>query len=299
MPEAIRGKVIIISGASAGIGDATARLLASQGAHLVLVARRSERLAALREELQEQIPPVKGERTRPSVLPIPADITSDADRQRIIDETLATFHHVDALVNNAGYGQRGPVEIVPLKDIRANFEANLFGLIGLTQLVAPIMRTQGKGRIINVSSVAGRIARPYSSIYDSTKHALEAISDGLRGELSAFGIKVVLIEPGLILTEFMQAADQMSASLWTNPGPYAPVLQQLKQNQARARRIAAQPEVIARLILRGLTDRRPKLRYVAPFHAKVFLALRWMLPDRVFESLVKRILDVNPAQDGS
>ena len=284
MPESIRGQVIIVTGASAGIGDATARLLGSQGAHLVLVARRAERLVVLGNELQNQNPPASRETTNPPVLLIPADITSEADRQRILDETLGTFHRVDALVNNAGYGQRGPVEIVSLKDIRANFEVNLFGLIGLTQLVAPIMRRQGKGRIINVSSVAGRIARPYSSIYDSTKHALEAISDGLRGELSAFGIKVVLIEPGLILTEFMQAADQMSASLWANPGPYAPVLQQLKKNQARARRIAAQPEVIARLILRGLTDRKPKLRYVAPFHAKVFLALRWMLPDRAFES---------------
>ncbi|HVN80084.1 MAG TPA: SDR family NAD(P)-dependent oxidoreductase [Terriglobia bacterium] len=299
MPETIRGQVIIVTGASAGIGDATARLLASQGAHLVLVARRTERLVALKKELQDQNPPGRGETTRPPVLLIPADITSEADRQRIVHETLDTFQRIDALVNNAGYGQRGPIEIVSLEAIRANFEVNLFGLIGLTQLVAPVMRTQGKGRIINVSSVAGRIARPYSSIYDATKHALEAISDGLRGELSAFGIKVVLIEPGLILTEFMQAADQMSASLWTNPGPYAPVLQHLNKNQARARRIAAQPEVIARLILRGLTDRKPRLRYVAPFHAKIFLALKWMLPDRVFDSLVKRVLDVKPTQDGS
>ncbi len=297
MPGTIRGQVVIITGASAGIGEATARLLARQGAHLVLVARRTDRLTALRKELQDENALGRGETARPSVLLIPADITSEADRQRIIDETVGTFHRVDALVNNAGYGQRGPIEIVPLEAIRANFEVNLFGLIGLTQLVTPVMRKQGAGRIINISSVAGRIARPYSSIYDGTKHALEAISDGLRGELSGFGIKVVLIEPGLILTEFMQAADQMSASLWRNPGPYGPFLQQSKQNQARARRIAAQPDVIARLILRSLTDRRPQLRYVAPLHAKIFLALRWMLPDRVFDALVKRVLDVKPAKN--
>ena len=293
----IRDQVIIITGASSGIGEATARLLACQGARLVLVARRSDRLETLKKELEGNDARGSIGASRPLAHLIPADISSEADRQRIIDETLNTFHRVDALVNNAGYGQRGPIEIVPLDAIRANFEVNLFALIGLTQGVIPVMRKQGQGRIINVSSVAGRIARPYSSIYDATKHALEAISDGLRGELSPFGIKVVLIEPGLIFTEFIQAADQRSAFLLHNPGPYRSILQQSSQNQARARWIFAQPEVIARMILKGLTKPRPRPRYVAPLHAKVFLAIKWALPDRLFDSLVQRVLSLKPDKD--
>ena len=116
---------------------------------------------------------------------------------------MRAFGRIDGLVNNAGFGQRGPIELVPVESIRQNFETNLFSLIALTQLVIPIMREQGKGRIVNVGSVAGRIARPFSSVYDATKHALEAVTDGLRGEMSPFGIRVSLIQPGFILTEFL------------------------------------------------------------------------------------------------
>ena len=260
------------------------------------MARRTERLVALKKELEGRGASRKDETPGSSVHLVPADVTSPVDRKRIVDETLGTFHQVDALVNNAGYGQRGPIEIVPLEAIRANFEVNLFGLIGLTQLVIPIMRKQQAGTIVNVSSVAGRIARPFSSIYDATKHALEAVSDGLRGELSPFGIKVVLIEPGLILTEFLEAADQMSTAIWRDPGPYAPILQRSKQNNDRIRRIAAHPDVIARLVLRALADKTPRLRYVAPLHARIFLAIKWMLPDRAFDSLMNRVLHLKPSK---
>jgi short-subunit dehydrogenase len=256
------------------------------------VARRRDRLEALKAELEKWGPNGKTGESGASALLVPADITSPADRQRIVDETFTTFHRIDALVNNAGYGQRGPVEIVPLEAIRANFEVNLFGLIGLTQLVIPTMREQRSGRIVNVSSVAGRIARPYSSVYDATKHALEAISDGLRGELSPFGIKVVLIEPGLIQTEFLQVADHMSDSLLQKPSPYASILQQVRKNNDRARKIAVPPDVIADLVYKALISQRPHARYVGPLHAKLFLGMRWLLPDRPFDSLVNRVLSL-------
>src|SRR6266571_7361910 len=206
------GQVIIVTGASAGIGEATARRLASEGAIVVMFARRSDRLEALKQEVE-----AKGGRT----LAVTGDVTNEEDRKRLVREALDGFGRIDALVNNAGYGQRGPIELVPIDAIRQNFETNLFSLIALTQLVIPSMRDARRGRIVNVSSVAGRIARPLSSVYDATKHALEAISDGMRGELAPFGIKVVVIEPGFIITEFLGVANEEAREIIEQPGPYA------------------------------------------------------------------------------
>src|SRR5258705_6660998 len=187
------GQIVIVTGASAGIGEAASRRLAVEGATVVMTARRAERLEALKQEIES----VGGR-----ALAVVGDVTSAEDRERLVQETMRGFGRIDGLVNNAGYGQRGPIELVPGEGIRQNFETNLFSFIALTQLVIPIMRAQQSGRIVNVSSVAGRIARPLSSVYDATKHALEAISDGMRGELAPFGIKVIVVEPGFIITEF-------------------------------------------------------------------------------------------------
>src|SRR5205085_9786815 len=134
---------------------------------------------------------------------ISGDINASEFRRQLVEKTLQTTGRIDALINNAGYGQRGPVEIVPLEAIRQNFETNFFAVVELTQMIIPTMRKQGGGRIVNISSVAGKVSRPLSSIYSATKFALEAISDGLRLELAPFGIKVVLIEPGFITSEFL------------------------------------------------------------------------------------------------
>ena len=149
--RSLADQVVIITGASSGLGEATARRLARGGAKLVISARRAERLEALARELDPS-----GQR----VLAIAADVTDAAGRQRLVDGALQKFGRIDALVNNAGYGTRGPVELVPVELIRRNFETNLFSLIALTQLVIPHLRARGAGRIINIGSVAGRIARP-------------------------------------------------------------------------------------------------------------------------------------------
>ena len=151
-------------------------------------------------------------------------------------------------MNNAGYGTRGPVELVPVALIRRNFETNLFALIALTQLVVPHLRAGGSGRIINIGSVAGRIARPLSSVYDATKHALEAVTDGLRGELKPFGIEVVLIRPGFIRTEFVDAANSASEPVIANAGPYAPYFEGFRGNYRRWLSWAGGPDDIARLV---------------------------------------------------
>ena len=284
--HSLAGQVVIITGASSGIGEATARRLARGGASLVLAARRMDRLEALARELDPA-----GQR----VLVLATDITNEADRRRLVDEALGRFGRIDALVNNAGYGTRGPLELVPVELIRRNFETNVFSLIALTQLVVPHLRARGAGRIINIGSVAGRIARPLSSVYDSTKHALEAITDGLRGELAPFGIEVVLIRPGFIWTEFVDTAIAVSAQAVDNPGPYAPYMDSFSAAYRRVKRIAGRPDDIARLVERALTARKPAPRYAAPMHAKFLLFLRWFLPARAFD----RIMRLRRKQAGS
>ncbi len=279
MKQELDGQIVIVTGASSGIGAATARRLAQAGAHVILAARRRARLDALKTEIET----AGGHATVAA-----GDITADADRERLVQTALAINGRIDALVNNAGYGTRGPVELVPVEKIRQNFELNLFATIALTQLVIPIMRGQGDGRIVNVSSVAGRVARPLSSIYDATKHALEAISDGLRGELAPFGLKVVVIEPGFILTEFAQVADEASQTIIADAGPYAPFFADYGARYTRAKRIAGQPEDIAALIYTALAARHPRLRYAAPRHAHLALALKRFLPERWFDYILNR-----------
>lgn len=263
-------QVVVITGASAGIGEATARRLARGGAKVVLFGRRQERLDALARELDP---------SGTNVLAVAGDVTNDADRRKLVEETLRKFSRIDALVNNAGYGTRGPVEMAPIGLIRKNFETNVFALIALTQLVLPAMRERRSGCIVNIGSVAGRIARPLSSIYDSTKHALEALTDGLRGELRPFGVGVTLIRPGYILTEFVAAADAASTEVAAQAGPYARFYQGYSGNTNRLRRVAGAPDDIARLVAKALVSDDPAPRYNGPWHAKLFLLLRWLLPD--------------------
>jgi NAD(P)-dependent dehydrogenase (short-subunit alcohol dehydrogenase family) len=279
----LQGRVVIITGASAGIGEAAARLLAREGARVVLAARRKEKLEAIANEIEKQ-------GGRP--LAVATDITSEQDRKRLIEETLKRFGQIDALVNNAGYGQRGPIELVPLENIRRNFETNLFSLIALSQLVIPLMRQRGSGRIVNIGSVAGRIARPMSSVYDATKHALEAISDGMRAELAPFGIKVILIEPGYIVTEFFQVANEVSRPIIENAGPYAESLSGFGRAYQVMKRIAGQPEEVARVIARALSIPNPRPRYAVPGHARLLIAVKRFLPERLFDSLLMRQMGI-------
>jgi short-subunit dehydrogenase len=238
---------------------------------VVIAARRPDRLEALARELDP---------TGAHVLAVAGDITSDADRRQLVAAALAKFGRIDGLVNNAGYGTRGPVEIVPVDLIRKNYETNIFSLIALTQLVVPAMRERGSGCIVNIGSVAGKVARPLSSIYDSTKHALEALTDGLRGELKPFGVRVTLIRPGFILTEFVEAANTASAEVVAHAGPYEPFYEGYSASTKTMRRIAGVPDDIARLVERALVSDNPAPRYSGPFHAKIMLLLKWLLPDR-------------------
>jgi short-subunit dehydrogenase len=271
-------QIVIVTGASSGIGEATVRRLVRGGAKVAIAARRQERLDALARELDP---------TGANVLAVAGDITSDPDRRKLVDAVLAKFGRIDALVNNAGYGTRGPVEVVPVELIRKNYETNIFSLIALTQLVLPQMRERGSGCIVNIGSVAGKISRPLSSIYDSTKHALEALTDGLRGELMPFGVRVALIRPGFITTEFIEAANAVSADVIANAGPYAPYYKGYREGTTKLRAFAGAPDDIARLVEKALASDNPASRYNGPFHAKIFLFLEWILPRSVLGFFVR------------
>lgn len=287
--QSLEDKVILITGASAGIGEATARMLAPHRVRLVLTARRRERLDSLQNELERGMLHSGTQAQTGRILSIPADITSSADREKIVGQSIARFGRIDGLINNAGFGTRGPIELVPLAAIQANFDVNLFGLIGLTQLVLPYMRLQKHGYIINVSSVAGKIARPFSSVYDATKHALEAISDGLRNEVAAFGIRIVVIEPGLILTEFQKVSKEVSSTILQGSHPYLALDSSFHRSFEKARRIAVHPEEVANEIVAVLKNPRPRPRYAVPRHARIFLLVKWLLPDRLFDALLRRV----------
>lgn len=269
---ALAGQVVIVTGASSGIGEATARRLMKAGAKVVISARRQDRLNALARELDP---------AGANVLAVAGDVTSETDRQALVAETLNKFGRIDALVNNAGYGTRGPVEIVPVELIRKNYETNIFSLIALTQLVLPHMRERRSGCIVNIGSVAGRIARPLSSIYDSTKHALEALTDGLRGELQPFGVRVTLVRPGFIVTEFIEAANAASTDVVAHAGPYQPFYKGYHDGSKKLRSVAGIPDDIARLVEKALKSDNPAPRYSGPFHAKIFLFVKWILPARM------------------
>ena len=271
MPQ-LTGQVVIVTGASSGIGEATARRLVNAGAKVVISARRQDRLNALARALDP---------AGANVLPVVGDVTSEPDRQALVAAAFAKFGRIDALVNNAGYGTRGPVEIVPVDLIRKNYETNIFSLIALTQLVLPHMRERGSGCIVNIGSVAGKIARPLSSIYDSTKHALEALTDGLRGELQPFGVRVSLIRPGFIVTGFIEAANAASTDVVAHAGPYEPFYKGYHDGSKKLRSVAGVPDDIARLVEKALKSDNPAPRYSGPFHAKIFLFVKWILPARM------------------
>lgn len=269
-------RVFLVTGASSGIGEATVRRLVAAGHRVAFTGRRRERLLALAAEF-----PTAAER----LLALEGDVTSEVDRARWIAETLGRFGRLDGLVNNAGYGQRGALEELPIDAVRRNFETNVFSLLALTQAALPHLRAAGPGaRVVNVSSVAGKISRPLSATYDATKHALEAFTDGLRQELRGSNIAVVSVQPGFILSEFAETARRESDAeiRALEAGRYGPLWRAVVAAEERARRLAGTPDQVARVIERALLAPSPAWRYAVPGHAKLFLLLRRLLPERVF-----------------
>ena len=278
-------KVALVTGASSGIGEATAIELAKAGFTVYAAARRVERMQHL-ETLH--------------VRPIAMDVTDDASMQAGVERILSDEGRIDVLVNNAGYGSYGALEDVPTEEARAQMEVNVFGAARLCQLVLPHMRAERAGTIVNITSMGGKITTPLGAWYHATKFALEALSDCLRMEVEPFGIDVVVIEPGGIRTEWSGiAADKVRAVSAT--GPYAAqgnaVAESLDSDTNRRR--SSPPELIGRTVRKAVTARRPKTRYAVGFGAKPLIAAHTLLPDRTFDSLIRRATGVPSKRRGS
>jgi short-subunit dehydrogenase len=263
-------KVALVTGASSGIGEAAARKLNELGYTVYGAARRVERMKGLADA---------------GVHVLAMDVTDAESMTEGIKRILDENGRIDVLVNNAGYGSYGAVEDVPLAEARAQFEVNVFGAAQLIQLVAPHMRAQASGRIINITSMGGKIYTPFGGWYHGTKFALEALSDSLRNELRPFGVDVVVIEPGAIRTEWGGiAADNLRRT--SGDGAYAKPVERMATTMSRSG-FGSHPKVIASAIARAATARRPRIRYAVGLGAKPAIFLRWLLPDRVFDGLLR------------
>jgi NAD(P)-dependent dehydrogenase (short-subunit alcohol dehydrogenase family) len=277
----VNRKVALVTGVSSGIGEATALELQSLGYTVYGAARRVERMAGLADR---------------GIHTLAMDVTDEASMQAGVEQIIAETGRIDVLVNNAGYGSYGALEDVPLSEARYQFEVNVFGAARLTQLVLPHMREQRAGKIVNVTSMGGKIYTPLGAWYHATKFALEAISDCLRMEVKPFGIDVIVIEPGGIKTEWGGiAADKLRTVSGT--GPYAdqaaPMAESMVSDASRRRQ--SPPELIGKTIAKAVTARRPKTRYAVGYGAKPMIFMHSVLPDRAFDAFMRRVSGIPAA----
>jgi NAD(P)-dependent dehydrogenase (short-subunit alcohol dehydrogenase family) len=272
MPENSH-KTVLITGASSGIGEAAALHLAELGYTVYAGARRLERMSDLVD---------RGIRTKT------VDVTDDASMTALVEAIIAETGRIDVLVNNAGYGLYGALEDVPIEEARRQFDVNLFGLARLTQLVLPQMRQQHDGYIVNVSSMGGKIWEPLGSWYHASKFAVEGLSDSLRVEVAEFGIKVVIVQPGTIRSEWSGiAADQLEASSASTPYARQAKLVGAGLRGVDQMRLASGPEVVAEAIARAVQSPRPRTRYVVGGGARGILLAERILPDRGFDKFIQ------------
>lgn len=266
---------VFVTGASTGIGHEAAIVLARNGFTVYAGARRTDKME-----------PLKAHGIRVLAL----DVTDDASMTAAVSEVEAAHGRVDILVNNAGYGSYGSLEEVPLEEGRRQFEVNVFGMARMTQLVVPGMRQAGRGRIVNVSSIGGRIYEPLGSWYHATKFAVEGLSDSLRLELAPHGISVSIIQPSGTASEWGRIAGEYLLAA-SGQGPYAGQARMMAAALASTEGtvLASPPRAAARAILRAARSGKPKTRYPAGRGAGSILALRRVLPDRAFDALLRGI----------
>ena len=266
-------KVILITGASSGIGYDAAQTLAQQGHRVYAAARRVERMEPLKTM---------------GVQVISMDVTDEASMQKGVESVIQAEGRIDVLINNAGYGYFGAIENVPMEEARKQLEVNVFGLARLTQLVLPYMRKQRRGRIINTSSIAGKMVFYMGGWYNVTKYSVEALSDALRMEMKPFGIDVVMIEPGAIKTDWgvIAARHLMESSVGT---AYEQIGTQWAKNMDWFYKTnwLSSPKVVTKAICRAVNSRRPKARYCRgriSITGRVFHAL---LPARWWDAIMR------------
>jgi len=267
----------LVTGASSGIGEETSKGLLAAGYIVYAGARRLDAMRSLQ---------AAGARI------LSLDVTDDASMIAAVDTILRETGRIDVLVNNAGYGSYGALEDVPLEEGRRQFEVNIFGLARLTQLVLPTMRAQRAGRIVNVSSISGKIGEPLGAWYHASKHALEGLSDSLRMELRPFGIDVVIIEPGPTRTAWGGIARD-SLIRHSGEGPYRDGARAHVEmlNTVAAGSMPSPASAVATTIIKAVQARRPKTRYPTGGGAKILVVLRRILPDRGIDMMIRMTTD--------
>lgn len=263
-------KVILITGASSGMGKSTAHILHQQGYKVYGAARRTDKMKDLEEK---------------GIEILHLDLTNDDSIVQAVDAILKKEGRIDVLINNAGYGSYGSVEEVTIEEAKRQFEVNLFGLARITQLVLPAMRKQNSGRIVNISSMGGKIYTPFGAWYHATKFALEGWSDCLRLELKQFGIDVVIVEPGGIQTEWGEIAMENLKKVSGN-GPYAYLANKVVENLGKYNDKLTPVEILGREIAIAATHKNPKTRYLKGYLAKPLVSLRKWLSDKTFDKMI-------------
>jgi NAD(P)-dependent dehydrogenase (short-subunit alcohol dehydrogenase family) len=240
-------QVVLITGCSSGIGRAVAQRLTASGYTVVATARRVESLDSVAATTR-----------------LPLDVTESGDVEAVVAATLQRHGHIDVLVNNAGYAVRGAIEEVPDAAVRQLFDVNVFGVLRMVRAVAPVLRQQGAGRIITISSIAGKMSTPGNGHYSASKFAIEGLSDALRLELGPFGVFVSLVEPGPIETQFDLTSQQHSEAILANPAsPYRALYATTERASTSMRRRRTGPDTVARVVQRAIEARSPKARYLA------------------------------------
>lgn len=265
-------KIILVTGASSGMGKETARELAGMGHKVYGAARRVEKM----EDLKQL-----------GVTPLALDVTKEEQCRAVVDQIMSNEGRIDVLVNSAGFGLYGTVEETSIDEARYQFEVNMFGLASITQMVIPGMRERKSGRIVNISSMGGKIYTLFGAWYHATKHALEGWSDCLRVELKPFGIDVVVVEPGGIQTEWGGIAMERLKKI-SSKGPYAEYAQKVvKGTEDLHEKNSLTPvEVLGKEIAKASIVNKPKTRYLKGFLAKPLVSLRGLLSDRAFDKLL-------------
>ncbi len=267
-------KAVLITGCSTGIGRATARRLAQAGHTVYATARNEADIVDLRE---------CGART------LALDVTSAESMRSAVDRVVAEQGAVGVLVNNAGYSQSGAMETLPMADLRRQFETNVFGLVQMCQLVLPGMRAQHWGRIVNVSSMGANFTFPGGGAYHATKYAVEAISDALRFEVKGFGVDVVIVQPGLIRTEFAASAVRELENPNATDGPYAEFnatvggATQDAYTKGPLAKMGGEPDSVAKAIEKAITAKNPPLRIRVTPSAHVMIGTRKAMSDRMWD----------------
>lgn len=282
-------QVILITGASTGIGAALAKTLSGRfmGIRLAIAARSVEKL----EDVADLCRKAGAE-----VLIVPTDFEKIEQVEAIAAKVIAHFGRVDALVNNAGYGQMGPVELIPITAAQRQFQVNVIAPLALIRAVVPQMRNQGGGKIINISSLGGRLAFPFGGLYSSSKFALEGVSDALRMELEPFNIKVSVIEPGPVSTNFFVAAAQAVEESITAPekSPYRAAFAKLKDLEKQTSSQAWTSERVAEVIIKALVARNPQPRYIAATGGKILIFLMTkVLPIKLVDTFWQRFYGID------